>query len=183
MQHKAQAPIPSNKLKKWLASQRDTSTAAEPDDLRYEAYISLLEDPIRKAWLFQLYLEPGNVLLLSQLYVDTCSSHPIVNATLAYQLRIAAEGELKKASASLVLIEPDIMHDAAEAFEALSSLLGEDEWFFGCSSAGLFDASVLAYTHLILCGDLKWRHNKLATALREHSNLVHHQKRAVQQYF
>lgn len=44
-------PIPSNKLKKWLASQRPAVKAAkQEEDIRYEAYASLLDNRVRKAW-------------------------------------------------------------------------------------------------------------------------------------
>lgn len=45
-------PIPSIKLKKWLANQRASEKVAEQgDDIRYEAYASLLDNRIRKAWV------------------------------------------------------------------------------------------------------------------------------------
>ena len=44
----------------------------------------------------------------------------------------------------------DIYSEAEKAFEALSFLLGDDEWFFGSVKPGLFDAAVFAYTHLLL---------------------------------
>ena len=45
------------------------------------------------------------------------------------------------------------MLDAArEALEGLASLLAESEtgWFFGAATPGLFDASVFAYTYLMV---------------------------------
>lgn len=45
-------PIPSNKLKKWLAKRQPERETAEADeDIRYEAYSSLLDNRVRKAWV------------------------------------------------------------------------------------------------------------------------------------
>lgn len=52
-------PVASNKLKKWLGTQHPGGKVAEVDeDIRYEAYASLLDNRIRKAWVsnFSLYL-------------------------------------------------------------------------------------------------------------------------------
>jgi len=48
---KAQDPVPSNRLKKWIAAQEGADKLPESDDLRYEAYASLLDHRIRKAWV------------------------------------------------------------------------------------------------------------------------------------
>jgi len=137
-----------------------------------------------EAQLYQLYLNPSNTSLLQRLYIAPCSSNPFVQMTIAYQLRRAAETELVKASASNVLVEDDIMKDAEEAFEALASLLGEDDqWFFGQEKPGLFDASVFAYTHLLLDEAMRWQENRLGSMLEKYENLVKHQERVVEMYF
>ncbi|KAK4546887.1 hypothetical protein LTR36_001619 [Oleoguttula mirabilis] len=179
----AKDPVPSNKLRKWVLSQKGAEKAQESEDIRYEAYASLLDTRIRKAWLFQLYLNPANNALLQRLYIAPCSSNPFVRMTIAYQLRQAAETELVKSSASDRLVEDDIMRDAEGAFEALATLLGEDEWFFGQEQPGLFDASVFAYTHLLLDDGMPWQENKLAEMARRHGSLVRHQERIAMLYF
>ena len=103
--------------------------------------------------------------------------------TIAYQLRRAAETEVVKASASNKIVEEEIMSEAEEAFVALSTLLGREEWFFGQQKPGLFDASVFAYTHLILDDHMDWQDNKLAKQMMEHNNLVQHQERILEIYF
>ena len=61
---------------------------------------------------------------------------------------MAAEHELLKQSA---LIDPEsIYRESSKAFQALEALLGDDRFFFGAKAPGLFDASVFAYTNLIL---------------------------------
>lgn len=94
---------------------------------------------------------------------------------MEYQLQQAARVELLKTSR--YIDAADLEGDAANAFEALSALLGEDEHFFGRPNPGLFDASVFAYTHLILNEELGWKQNRLAQLLRKHNNLVQHRER------
>lgn len=48
---KAVDPVASNKLKRWIASREQGEKVQEPDDMRYEAYASLLDNRIRKAWV------------------------------------------------------------------------------------------------------------------------------------
>jgi metaxin len=43
-------PIPSAKLQRW-AMNNTTRAVDEPGDLRYEAYLSLLDHRIRRAWV------------------------------------------------------------------------------------------------------------------------------------
>lgn len=106
-------------------------------------------------------------------------------------MKAAAEGEVIKASgrsgSGFRIDEVEIMHDAQEAFEALSTLLSDDLWFFYASTAddgaGLFDASVFAYTHLILDERLEWGYNPLANTLRRFENLVKHRARVLDMYY
>ena len=103
--------------------------------------------------------------------------------TIAYQLRRAAESELTKASASNTISEIDIMRGLEESFDALSTLLGQDEWFFGQQKPTLFDASIFAYTHLILDDGMQWQENKLAEQLKKRQSLVQHRVRILEMYF
>ena len=75
------------------------------------------------------------------------------------------------------------MHDVEEAIEALGTLLGQDEWFFGQAQPTLFDASVFAYTHLILDENMAWADNKLGEMLERQDNLVQHQNRILEMYY
>ena len=103
--------------------------------------------------------------------------------TIAHQLKRAAESELVKASASSTILETDNMQEAEEAFEALSTLLGQDEWFFGQPKPTLLDASVFAYTYLILDDGMEWQENKLATQLEKFENLLQHEERVFEMFF
>lgn len=99
------------------------------------------------------------------------------------QLRSAAAAELEKSAGSNVVSALDLLNDAEEAFQALADLLGEDQWFFGQKQPSMMDASVFAYTCLILDESFAWKHNPLEELLSNHANLVQHRKRIVEVYF
>ncbi|KAM3418295.1 hypothetical protein BST61_g4295 [Cercospora zeina] len=178
-------PIPANKLQKWLAATTAQSSAPSPgpNDVRLEAYQSLIDNRIRKAWLYQLYLAPENDALMQRLYVSPCSNHPLVRFALRRQLRCAAEEELVKSVGSNTVDAEVVLKEAEEAFEALSQLLGEKEWFFEAEGPGLFDANVFAYVHLILDDGLGWGFNPLIEGVRRFGNLVGHRERVWQRFY
>jgi metaxin len=123
-----------------------------------------------------LYLDSENFNAVARrLYVVPASTNSLVRTTLGFQLQTAARDELLKTSPYVDVA--DLEADAANAFQALSALLGEDDHFFGRPNPGLFDASVFAYTHLILDEGMGWKRNRLAQLLREHTNLVQHRER------
>ena len=76
-----------------------------------------------------------------------------------------------------------LYRDCDKAFEALSELLGDDAYFFGEETPGLFDASVFAYTHIFLDEDLNWRQTRVKEGLEQYGNLVEHQKRITEGWF
>ena len=82
------------------------------------------------------------------------------------------------------MIDADALYrDSDKALEALSDLLGDDEFFFGERRPGLFDASVFAYTHIFLDESLDWKQKRLQEALEQFDNLVEHRKRIVEGWF
>lgn len=133
--------------------------------------------------LFQLYLSPANSSVVHRLYVEPCSSNIFVQKTILYQLQRAAESELLKASTSGKISEAEILSEFEEAVDALATLLGQDEWFFVQPTATLFDASVFAYTHLILDDGMNWEENKLGQILGMRHNLVEHRNRILEMYY
>ena len=150
--------------------------------MRYEAFSSLLDHRIRSAWLYTLYLDELNFAAVAQkLYIEPASSNTFVRTTLAYQLQQAAREELVKYS--IYIDEDDLYAEAKNAFHALSALLGQDENYFGQAQPGLFDASVFAYTHLLLDNNLGWRNKRMSDALRKNQNLVQHRNRILRHYF
>ncbi len=104
-----------------------------------------------------------------------------MRATISHQLRAAAEAELLKQGS--VIDVDDLYSEADKAFEALSILLGEDQWFFGGEEPTLFDASVFAYTCLLLCGMMGWKEKRMVRMIRTRQNLVEHQDRILVRYY
>ncbi|KAJ5938022.1 hypothetical protein N7454_004364 [Penicillium verhagenii] len=167
--------IPSHKLQKWAIEQVHCEEEQQLN-LRFEVYASLLDHRIRNAWLYMLYLDSDNFNAVARrLYVVPASRNTLVRSALGLQLQTAARDELLKSSSYVDVAELEA--DAANAFHALSALLGDDDHFFGRPNPGLFDASVFAYTHLILDEGMGWKRNHLAPSLREHANLVQHRDR------
>ncbi|KAF2848099.1 hypothetical protein T440DRAFT_429310 [Plenodomus tracheiphilus IPT5] len=180
--YKQTQPVPSGKLQRWAMNNCE-KPIEEPGDLRYEAYLSLLDHRIRRAWLYALYLSPNAPTLSEPLYILPSSTNPFVRLSLARTLRLAAQTELLK---HCTTINADTLYNQAEeAFAALDSLLGDDTWFFGAKGPGLFDASVFAYTHLLLDEGLGrgWVDGRLGDAVRGRKGLVRHRGRILERYF
>ncbi|KAK5683551.1 phosphatidylserine decarboxylase [Elasticomyces elasticus] len=180
--------VAGNKLKRWVATQKKGEKTKEVEDVRYEAYTSLLDHRIRRAWLYQLYLQPSNASLLHDLYRRPCSSNPFVQMTIAHQLRSAAMSEILKSNPSSspshpTIDEAEIMGDAEEAFAALAELLGGKEWFFGVEKPALFDASVHAYLELLIGKGMQWKENRLGEMVKKYEGLVKHRERVKEMYF
>lgn len=104
-----------------------------------------------------------------------------MRASISRSLRAAAETELLKHAS--IIDTDDLYSEADKAFESLSVLLGENDWFFGNETPALFDASVFAYTQLLLDEGLGWKEKKLCMALRRRENLVRHRERLLVRYF
>lgn len=150
--------------------------------MRYEAYTSLINQRIRSAWLFTLYLDEQNSeTVAKRLYIYPASSNILVQMTLYRQLQQAARDELLKTRS--YIRENELYVEAENAFEALSTLLGDHTHFFGYERPTLFDASVFGYTHLLLDGSLNWQNTRLADSLKERQNLVQHRDRLFERYF
>lgn len=131
---------------------------------------------IRRSFqLYALYVDSENFdAVARRLYVDASTTNPAVRAALALQLQ-QARAELLKTS---TYIDAGALEaEAGEAFEALSTLLGDSVHFFDRPNPGLFDASVFAYTHLILDEKMGWKRDRLGQLLRRHENLVQHRER------
>jgi metaxin len=149
---------------------------------RHESYTSLIDHSIRNAWLFALYLDGDNCeAIAKRLYIYPTSSNIIVQKTLLHQLQQAARTELLRSRAYIA--ETELYLDAADAFLALSALLGSDSNFFGADVPSLFDASVFAYTHLLMDESMGWKNTTLADSVKKIDNLVQHRRRLMNLYF
>ncbi|KAM3074241.1 hypothetical protein ACMFMG_002935 [Clarireedia jacksonii] len=169
-------PIPSSGFVKYAKKQG--RKVQEPQSMRYEAYQSLIDHRIRNAWLHTLYLTPSNFSSVAwPLYIQSTSSVPLIRLITAYQLRSAASTELMKTAST---IDTHSIYDEAEkAFEALSVLLGDEKWFFGEKEPTLFDASIFAYTYLLLDDAMGWKDRRLVEMVEKSGkgNLVRHSRR------
>lgn len=133
--------------------------------------------------LYSIYLSENSTSIAEPLYILSASTNPFVRLTIARELRQAAEQELLKHSS--VINEEVLYAEAEEAFAALEMLLGKDEWFFNNATPGLFDASVFAYTHLLLDNKLGrgWENTSLRDFVTQKSGLVRHRNRILELYF
>ena len=132
--------------------------------------------------MYTLYLTQSNFRSVAdRLYIHPTSRNPFVRMTLGYQLRQAAAVELLKPSP---VIDVELLfREAEKAWEALSVLLGDDEYFFSQEVPGLFDASVFAYAHLLLDEGMRWSDTRLQEGLKKHENLVRHRNGLLDVYF
>jgi metaxin len=138
---------------------------------------------LTRSQLYCIYLSQNSTSIAEPLYILPASSNPLVRLTIARELRLAAETELLKFST--VITAETLYNQAEEAFAALETLLGKDDWFFGASKPGLFDASVFAYTHLLLDDNLGkgWLDTRLRDALMSRKRLIAHRNRITSTYF
>lgn len=141
-----------------------------------------LPRPTNHPQLYALYLSPANFASIAHpFYIAPASRNPLVRASIARALRAAASAELLKHRA---VIDPvQLYREADQAFEALSVLLAENQWFFASKGPTLFDASVFAYTQLLLDDRFRWDEDGLPAALRRRENLVRHRERLVERYY
>ena len=173
------SPVPSNRIARWVVSQGGKEEAVH---IRQEAYTALIDHTIRGAWLYYLYLDHDNFHAVAwPMYVSSASSSYPVQTSLAFQLQNAARDELLKTNT--IIDAQELYAKADEAFQSLSTLLGEDKFFFAQSTPGLFDASLFAYTQIILDNQLNWKSPALKVALQNHDNLVQHSARLMRGFF
>ncbi|KAH8670903.1 hypothetical protein BX600DRAFT_457788 [Xylariales sp. PMI_506] len=172
----SQIPIPSGKLEQWVLAHAAISIT-DVASSKVDAYQTLLDYRIRSAWLHALYLSPANSKLLTELYIAPASATKLVQTTIFYQLRSAAEAQILQATGA-TRVNPATLYDKAQqAFEALATALGSNEWFFGNSEPGVFDAAVFSYTHLLLDSSLNWEDARLTRSLEQSPSLIAHRNR------
>ncbi|KAI9891560.1 MAG: hypothetical protein M1814_002683 [Vezdaea aestivalis] len=185
-------PLPSGKLQRWAAS-INSSTLDVPADPRFEAYVAPLDSggAIRKAWLYFLYLSPPNTNLVHRLYISPHSNNSFVQIASLRQLRQAALAEVNNSITAWYRPAPidveELLSACRDAFQSLSSLLGDHEWFFGEERPGLFDATVFSYTQSLLDENLGgfhgWKDHRLCALLEEFTNLVKHRNNILKGWF
>ena len=126
---------------------REGQSRPMEDDSRMDVYRTLITGPIRRAWLYTLYLSASpsppppssspsstnhgsSKNTLQTLYINPSTRNPFVRTFLEYQLRGAAIKELLNAPEGARVVDVERLHrDAERAWEALSVVLGGREWF------------------------------------------------------
>ncbi|EXJ93272.1 hypothetical protein A1O1_01664 [Capronia coronata CBS 617.96] len=177
--HRSASPVPTARIARWVVSQGGKEEAIH---IRQDAYTALIDHVLRSAWLYYLYLDEDNFQAVAwPLYVASTSSSYAVRTSLAYQLRNAAREELLKTNT--VIDGQALYRRAEEALQSLSILLGDENFYFGQTTPGLFDASLFAYTQIILDEKLDWKQPALKLALQTHKNLVQHRARLMRGFF
>lgn len=177
--------VPSTKLGRWIEEHAvGSANTVDTDGGDYRAFLCLLEGAVRDAWLYALYVDPSNLSSLTiPKYTAQTPLWPIP-AILGSQMRQAAVDAIRKSPSSSALpAGTEIYEKAMEAFKALSILLGDDEWFFGADEAGMFDAEVFAYTHLLLGLEIGGGGGVVAEGLGWFGNLVDHEERIRRRWF
>jgi len=168
--------VPGSRLSKWAEENGKTPQSCDFGRPEIQAFSTLIDTKVRDAWLYAFYLEPRNFHALAKKHYCS-SSVPIVDFFLSRELRNSAHAELIKSRPGGVVNGDEIYADAELAIHALATVLGEGRWFFGAQEPGIFDASVFAYTHLILTLPWESRESALARSVQKHHNLVAHQER------
>ncbi|OAA42200.1 hypothetical protein NOR_05049 [Metarhizium rileyi] len=153
------------------------SSFRERQSPRARAYLSLIAQSIRPAWLHALYLSPVHTNLLARLYLPPC---PLLSTPLLHTLRSAATLEILKTTRRPLLLPDQLYSDAGTAFLALALLLGSDEWFFAAPEPGSFDAQVFSYTYLVLDSSFGWDDDTWTACLKGCDNLIDHRRRLYQ---
>ncbi|KAL8709567.1 MAG: hypothetical protein Q9220_005659 [cf. Caloplaca sp. 1 TL-2023] len=180
-------PIASTKLQNW-AEKHGRNIRTESENIRYEAYMSLVDHRIRNAWLHTLYLTPANFDASAHtLYIQPVTSTSAVRFALARILQAAALGEIVKASVSPVVDLDALYRESDNAFSALSDLLGNNDWFFGEETPGLLDAAVFGYTYLLCDSAMGWQESeeRQGQGLRKGrwKNLFDHKERIYKEWY
>ncbi|KHN96667.1 uncharacterized protein MAM_05610 [Metarhizium album ARSEF 1941] len=166
--------LTGSKIAHYAQKHSTYSPIRESTSPRTEAYLSLMAQSIRPAWLHALYISPRHTALLTSLYLPPSR---LVSTPLLHTLRSAATAEILKTTRRPFLVPAQLYADARTAFRALDTLLSSDEWFFGAHEPGLFDADVFAYTHLILDASFGWQDDALRACLDDCENLAEHRQR------
>lgn len=173
------APVTTKNMMKWMVSQgceEGLSTSRE------DVYMTLIDHSIRNAWLYFLYIDGSNFKAVAwPAYISTTSSMRLVQTAIASGLRTAAKEELLKTQA--IVDGADLLHTAEKALESLSTLLGEDQWFFGHKQPTLFDASLFAYTQTLLDEGVPWQNRLLVEKVQAFPNLIEHRMQIFNMYF
>ncbi|KAG4303624.1 hypothetical protein PCANB_000044 [Pneumocystis canis] len=144
------------------------SLAADAD-----SYLSLIENTLYDAWFCACFIERENF----QTVTGPCYVNDVwpIRELIKWQLCRKIKKRLSDRQKTGLLNLNEIYADAAHALDAVAIRLGEDIWFFGAKNPTFIDATLFAYTYLVLSTQLPG--NTLMHALKKHTNLIDHATR------
>jgi len=157
--------ITSEGLQKWA---KKTSVQSIQED----AFMSLVDGPVRRAWLYSMYLTPNFEKITVHCYINNQSTSPIIQTFSARELRNAAREELLKYRP--VIDESAIYLEAEQALKALAEYVtGHIE--SDQKPTSVLDATVFAYTYLLLELEHRvWADKRLINIVRKFDGLRKH---------
>ncbi|QSL64319.1 hypothetical protein MERGE_001619 [Pneumocystis wakefieldiae] len=167
--------LSSTEFQNWLLLQgvKDSSEKEPLLSSDTDSYVSLIENTLYDAWYYGFFIEPENFKkVTSLLYIK--DAWPISIFT-KWQLQNQVRKRLSVRQKTGLLNAKEVYTDASYALHALSIKLGQDNWFFGAEDPSYIDATLFAYTHLVLSINLP--DDTLAREIKKHENLVKHAER------
>ncbi|KAI8049431.1 uncharacterized protein B0P05DRAFT_600683 [Gilbertella persicaria] len=175
----------------WIKNTRhkEKELASERDREQSKAFLTLVQNKLRAALLFSMWLEPLNAnQTIHKAYFGNIPKP--VDMVVAYNKQNQVVQSLL--ADHDILVREEIYQDASQALEALSVKLGQDTYFFGSSEPTFVDAVVFSYLHSILSmphildGEYSEEERKqagtLAKLVRKHDNLVAYAKSIYEQW-
>ncbi|KTW29409.1 hypothetical protein T552_01361 [Pneumocystis carinii B80] len=167
--------LSSTEFQNWLLLQgiKDCSEKEPLLSADIDSYISLIENTLYDAWYYGFFIEPENFRqVTSLLYIK--DAWPVSIFT-KWQLQNQIKKKLSVRQKNGLLNAKEIYADASHALHALSIKLGQDQWFFGTEVPSYIDATLFAYTYLVLSINLP--EDTLSHEVKKYENLVKHAER------
>ncbi|KIW03779.1 uncharacterized protein PV09_05082 [Verruconis gallopava] len=141
---------------------------------REEAYLTLVDGPVRRAWQYHMYLTPNFRAITTKCYIDPQSSSSIVRFFSSRSLQEAAREDLLKTKP--IIDERAIYLEAEQAFVALDTYVSEGIKS-GRSPTSLLDAAIFSYVYLLLELDGSvWMDTRLVDILKKFNGLREHKE-------
>lgn len=175
----------SEQVINWVKDTRNKAKELSEDNDKDQAkaFIALVENKLKAALLFSMWMEPLNATEISNKYYYGHVPTPI-NKVLAYKKQNEVVQTLL--TDRDILVREEIYQDAAQTLEALSVKLGTQKYFFGASDPTYVDAIIFSYLHSILSmpkivdgqytDEEKRQAATLGKLVRKHENLVKYAK-------
>ncbi|RIA88955.1 hypothetical protein C1645_773609 [Glomus cerebriforme] len=132
-----------------------------------QAYIAFADNKLRNALLYYLWCEPANELMTHKKYVGHYAKP--LDKVLFHKYKNLAVKELL--TRKPVLDKEEIYQEADEALQAISTVLGDTDYFFGSRLPTIIDAVIFSYIHVIL--NIPLRRVKVPPNLLKYSERIY----------